>query len=165
MHLTRNEREKCVMARIMRHAKLHQKNFTLKQFGTWEAAEAAAKEWRDAQLEFLPPSQMNAKGRTDVMTSRNHSGVVGVHLGRHLLRKKNGREYEYWRWIAGWPGCPLSGGVSWSIRTLGDDDAFALAVLSRRAQTASRGKALEELGRIYGTPEHEAIMALKSQMA
>ena len=35
MHLTRNETEKCVMARIVRQKKLHQKNFTLKQFGTW----------------------------------------------------------------------------------------------------------------------------------
>jgi hypothetical protein len=163
MHVTRNEREKYVMARIMRKAKLHQKNFTLKQFGTWEAAEAAARKWRDAQLEFLPPSEMNAKGRKDVMTSRNHSGVVGVHLARRLLRKKNGREYEYWRWIAEWPGCPFSGGVGWSIRTLGDDDAFALAVLCRRMETISRRKVLEGLERIYGTAEHEAIMTLKSQ--
>ena len=43
MHLTRNETEKCVMARIVRQKKLHQKNFTLKQFGTWTKAEAAAK--------------------------------------------------------------------------------------------------------------------------
>ena len=35
MHLTRNETEKCVMARIVRQKKLHQKNFTLKQHGTW----------------------------------------------------------------------------------------------------------------------------------
>ena len=160
MHLTRNKPEKYVMARIMRKAELHQKNFTLKQFGTWEAAEVAAKEWRDAQLEVLPPIERNSKDR---MTSRNHSGVVGVHLGRHVLRKRDGREYEYWRWIAGWPGCPFSGGVGWSICTLGDDDAFALAVLSRRMETVNRGKARDELERIYGSAEHQAIMALKSQ--
>jgi hypothetical protein len=160
MHLTRNTQEKCVMARIMRKAKLHQKNFTLKQFGTWEAAEAAAKQWRDGQLQVLPPIDRNSKDR---MTSRNHSGVVGVHLGRHILRKKDGREYEYWRWIASWPGCQFSGGIGWSIRTLGDDDAFALAVLSRRMESVSRGKALGELERIYGSLEHQAIMALKSQ--
>jgi hypothetical protein len=162
MHLTRNEQEKCVMARIMRKAKLHQRNFTVKQFGTWEAAEAAAKEWTNAQLEFLPPIEMNARDR---MTSRNHSGVVGVHLGHSVRRKENGREYEYWRWIAQWPGCPFSGGLGWSIQTLGDDDAFALAVLSRQAETVSRGEILAELERIYGTPEHKAIMVLKCQTA
>ena len=44
MHLTRNETEKCVMARIVRQKKLHQKNFTLKQFGTWTKAETAAQQ-------------------------------------------------------------------------------------------------------------------------
>lgn len=162
MHLTRNIREKCVMARIMRKAKLHQKNFTLKQFGTWEAAEAAAKEWVQSQLLVLPPIEKNSKDR---MTSRNHSGVVGVNLARHFIRKKDGREFEYWKWVAKWPGCPLSGGIGWYTRTLGDDDAFALAVLSRRMETVGRPRVMEELERIYGSPEHEAIMALKKQEA
>ncbi|MGN6643510.1 MAG: hypothetical protein ACTHKU_10985 [Verrucomicrobiota bacterium] len=160
MHITRNQQEKCVMVRIMRQAEMHQKNFTLKQYGTWEAAEAAGKKWRDQQLQVLPPTIRNEKDR---MTSRNHSGKVGVYLGRHLLRKKNGREYEYWRWIARWPGCPYSGGLSWSIQTLGDDDAFALAVLSRNMETINRSKVLGQLERIYGTKQHHSIMSLKSQ--
>ena len=45
MHLTRNETEKCVMARIVRQRQLYQKNFTLRQFGTWTKAETAAKKW------------------------------------------------------------------------------------------------------------------------
>lgn len=160
MHLTRNQQEKCVMARIMRQAQMHQRNFTLKRYGTWEAAEAAATKWRDDQLQVLPPIARNAKDR---MTSRNHAGVVGVHLARRRLRKEDGREYEYWRWIARWPGCPHSGGVGWSLHTLGDDDAFALAVLSRRMETVNRTKVMDELERIYGSKEHLEIMTLKSQ--
>ena len=148
------------MVRIMRQAKMHQKNFTLKQYGNWGAAETAGKKWRDKQLQILPPTIRNSKDR---MTSRNHSGKVGVHLARHLLRKKNGLEYEYWRWIARWPGCPYSGGIGWAIHTLGDDDAFALAVLSRQLETVNRSKVLEKLERIYGTKQHRNIMALKAQ--
>jgi len=70
MHLTRNETEKCVMARIARQKQLHQKNFTLKQFGTWTKAEAAARKWVKATLLELPPP-IGMKNR---MTSRNTSG-------------------------------------------------------------------------------------------
>ena len=160
MHLTRNTKERCVMARIMRRAQMHQKNFSLGQYGSWEAAENAAKKWRDEQLQILPPSVMNAKDR---MTVRNHSGVVGVHLAPHRIRKKNGREYEYWRWVARWPGCRNSGGVAWSIRTLGDDDAFALAVLSRKMEEVNRYVVMTALEKIYGDKEHLAIMELKQQ--
>lgn len=160
MHLTENWREKTVMARIMRRGKLHQQNFSLKQHGSWKAARKAAQEWVKDKLEILPTSVMNAMDR---MTSRNHSGVVGVHLARHNFRKPNGREYIYWRWVARWPGCPLKGGVSWSVLTLGDDDAFALAVLSREKEESNRKKVFSTLARIYGTTRHEKIMALKSQ--
>jgi hypothetical protein len=159
MHLTPNLKEKYMMARIMRRAKMHQQYFTLKQYGSWDAAEAAARKWVKSQLEILPPAEMNARNR---MTSRNHSGVVGVYLSHHVVRRKH-REYEYWRWTARWVGCPYSGGLTWSITTLGDDDAFALAVLGRRMETVDRDKVLKRLQEIYGTGAHEEIMKLKSQ--
>ena len=139
---------------------MHQKNFTLKQYGTWNKAEIAAKKWRRAQLKVLPEIVMNSKNR---MTSRNQSGKVGVHLARSFRRKRKGRDYEYWRWIARWPGCPYTGGIGWSILSLGDDDAFALAFLSREMETISRPKVLGELERIYGGKRHKEIMKLKAQ--
>jgi len=160
MHLHKNWQEKCVMARIMRQGKMHQRNFSLKQFGTWKTAWNAAKAWRDEQLPQLPPCVMNAKGR---MTSRNQSGEVGVHLAHHVLRKKSGRECEYWRWVGRWPGCPLAGGVSWSVLKFGDDDAFALAVLCRKMEESKRSKVISELEKIYGSKKHEKIMTFKAQ--
>lgn len=147
------------MARIMRQCKMHQKNFALKDYGSWEAAEAAASAWIDKQKKILPPSQMNAKDR---MTSRNRSGVVGVYLSRQVIRRPSGKEYEYWRWTARWPGCPQSGGVSWQIgESLEEDDAFALAVLSRQMESTDRYHIMSELARIYGSKRHLKIMAKK----
>src|SRR3954469_12785273 len=103
MHLTRNETEKCVMARIVRQKKLHQKNFTLKQFGTWAKAETAAKRWVKATLAELPPP-IGMKNR---MTARNSSGVVGVRLV-HAVRRARGEAYPDRRWAAFWPGGPES---------------------------------------------------------
>jgi hypothetical protein len=41
MYLTKNIKEKCVMARVMRQKKKHQRNFTLKEHGTWKKAARA----------------------------------------------------------------------------------------------------------------------------
>jgi len=83
MHLTKNVQEKCVMARVMRQKKLHQRNFTLKEYGTWEKATRAAKRWIDKILPRLPP-KIRSKG---LMTRRNHSGVVGVHWSPGIVKK------------------------------------------------------------------------------
>ena len=61
MNLTKNVQEKCVMARVMRQKKMHQRNFTLKGYGTWEKATRAAKRWIDKILRKLPP-KIRSKG-------------------------------------------------------------------------------------------------------
>ncbi|MFK7910313.1 MAG: hypothetical protein AB8F34_06880 [Akkermansiaceae bacterium] len=158
MHIHRNRADNCVMARIMRHGKMYQKNFTVRKYGSWKAAEAEGRNWITKQKKTLPPSRMNEEGR---MTNRNQSGVVGVNLARNV-RKKDGKEYEYWKWIAKWPKCPLRGGLGWTIsEDLSDDDAFALAYLAREMRTVSRRKLRAQLELIYGLPEHKAIMAEK----
>jgi hypothetical protein len=144
----------------MRKGRRHQRNFTLKQFKTWIAAEEAASRWVKAQLKVLPPSEMNARDR---MTVRNHSGIVGVNKTKHLVRKSTGLEYEYWRWTAHWPGCRNSGGVSWYISRFGDDAAFVLAALSRRLESTNREEVIAKLEGIKGTKEYRAILRLKNQ--
>jgi hypothetical protein len=159
MNLTRNTKEKCIMARLMRQGQKHQKNFSLAKHGTWEAAERAASKWVNKQKKLLPPSEMNAKGR---MSSRNQSGVVGVYLARRTVRKPSGKEYEYWSWCARWPECPVAGGIAWRIsRNLSEDDAFALAVLTREMETADRDQVRKKLARVRGRASHEAIMEKK----
>jgi hypothetical protein len=39
MNITQNLESKCVMARVMRFKKRYQRNFTFKEYGTYEAAE------------------------------------------------------------------------------------------------------------------------------
>lgn len=156
MYLTKNKQEKCVMARIRRRHKTYQKNFTLNEYGTWEKAGVAAKKWVDKLLPTLP-APIPIKGR---MTKRNTSGVVGVRL-IESIRKKNGKEYCDWRWIAFWPECPLTGGIGWSVNKYGDVQAFVRAVLARRLETIDRERIEREWLRIRGMKKYEKITALK----
>ncbi|MCK9687765.1 hypothetical protein [Scleromatobacter humisilvae] len=156
MHLTRNETEKCVMARIVRQKKLHQKNFTLKQFGTWAKAETAARKWVKVTLAELPPP-IGMKNR---MTSRNTSGVVGVRLV-HAVRRREDKEYPDWRWIAFWPGCPNSGGIGWSVNKYGDEHAFVLACLARKLESVDRDAIDAEFETFKTTRDYKRLLKLK----
>ena len=156
MHLTRNETEKCVMARIVRHKQLYQKNFTLKQYGTWTKAETAAKRWVKATLAELPPP-IGMKNR---MTSRNTSGVVGVRLV-HAVRRREDKAYPDWRWIAFWPGCPHSGGIGWSVNKYGDEPAFVYACLARKLETVDREAIAAEYEVFRKSRDYKRLLKLK----
>jgi len=156
MYLTRNDTEKCVMARIVRQKQLHQQNFTLRQFGSWRRAEAAAQAWVDATLPTLPPP-IPAKNR---MTSRNSSGVVGVRLV-WSVRRRGERAYGDWRWIAHWPGCEQAGGIGFSVNRHGDEAAFVLACLARKLETCEREAIDAELRRFRRTRQYAQLLALK----
>ena len=149
-------KEKCVMARVMRHKKMHQENFSLRVYGTWPKATRAAKHWLKETLPTLPP-KLASKDR---MTKRNHSGVVGVNRSLGIVRKPNGNSYECPRWIASWPGCEYSGGLSWSVKQFEEEGAFVLAVLSRRLETINRDKVLSEFESIVGTKAYKDIVGL-----
>ncbi len=157
MYLTRNYQEKCVMARVMRETKLYQKNFPLRDFGTWKKAELAGGKWIRELLPTLPP-KMTSEGR---MTSRNHSGEVGVHRSPGIVRKPNGRVYECPRWIARWVGCSLRGGLSWSVIQWDEDNAYVLAVLGRRKKSVNRPALIKELLSIVGKKLYTDILAAK----
>lgn len=154
-NLTRNERERCVMARVMRTGRRYQKNFSLGEYGSWEGAESAGAKWVKATVAALPPIKTNE----GLLTLRNTSGEVGVTLGRVEFRKKGKKHHKYYRWVAHWPGCPLSGGVAWSWQRFGDDNAYVLAVLSRRMRTVDREVVVARLAEIAGNVEYRAILA------
>ena len=156
MHLTRNTQEKCIMARIRRQNKLYQKNFTLKHYRTWIAAETAAKKWVKKVLPDLPPA-IPVKDR---MTKRNTSGVVGVRL-TESIRKKNGKEYCDWRWIAFWTDCPYSGGIGWSVNKYGDEQAFVCAFLARKLESIDREHIEREFFRMRGMKKFKKILDQK----
>ena len=160
--ITLNRQEKCVMARIMRLGKRHQKNFTLRRYKTWTAAKKAARRWAERTRRKLPPSVRNQTGR---MTVRNHSGYVGVSLSQAAPKKHLGDPTVYWAWKAGWVRCPNRGGVTFGIRTLGDADAFVCAVLSHKMKTVNRDRVFKRLNEIRGTAEYRDIRKLKKQSA
>jgi hypothetical protein len=159
MYLTDNITGKYVMARVMRQNKMHSKNFTLKDCGDWANARRAARKWVEEMLPELPP-RMSSKGR---MTSKNHSGEVGVHWSPGKVPKPNGNVYECPKWIARWPGCPNKGGISWTEKQFEHEGAFVLAVLSRRLETISRDKILTTFESILGTKDYKEIVS-KMQM-
>src|SRR5947209_19063554 len=121
MNVTRNVEERYVRAKIMRQRKLHQEYFTLRQYGTWKKAEAAAKAWLRKKIKTLPPPIP----REGMMTKKNTSGVVGVYRSAGRVKKPNGNVYNCPRWVARWPGCRFSGGLSWSVKQFEEDGAFA----------------------------------------
>ncbi len=139
-YLTINESMRTVMARITRQGELHQQNFPLTQFKSWEKAERAAKRWVKELLPTLPVAH-STKGK---LTPRNSSGVVGVRLA-NATRKRNERTYPDWRWVAFWPGCPQPGGVGWSVKGYGDRDAFLSACIARELETLDREVVAAEL--------------------
>ena len=132
-HLTRNLRERCVMARVQRGSRRHYRCFALSRFSTWESAEAAARLWLRPLLASLALCPDDAVGRA----GRNRSGVVGVFFrpGRQTLR--SGRVAEYPSYVARWPGEPS--GVRWRFgRSGGEENAFLRACLSRELRTRDR---------------------------
>lgn len=132
-YLTRKLVDRSVVARIHRQKKCYQKQFTLKVYGTWKAAEDAAKEWVAMTLPTLP-KRLSSK---NLVTKRNQSGVVGVHYTNGYRMLKNGNKIPYPSYISRWVGCPV--GVSWMFNTYGgEDNAFIHAVMCRRMETMDR---------------------------
>ena len=158
MHLTINETEKCVMARITRQRVRHQANFTLRQYGSWHKAKAAARAWVKATLPLLP-APIERKG---LKTSRNASGVVGVRLA-DATRVRNGHVYPDWRWVAFWPGCPQSSGIGWSVNKYGDGRAFVSACIARQLESIDRVAIDAEVTRRRGSPGYRALLRRKRQ--
>ena len=157
-YLTVNAKEKCVMARIGRQRKLYRANFTLKQFGSYDAATAAAQEWVSLRLPELP-APTPSKGRR---THRNTSGVVGVRLA-DATRRKNGNVYPDWRWVANWPNCERIGGVGWSVKHYGDDRSFVSAFIARAHETSDRLEVESLFLRTFNSAEYADILKLKIQ--
>ncbi len=141
------------MARISRNGEKHQENFTLREYKSWKAAEAAAEEWVSQTKKKLPPPA----GRKDRMTKRNSSGIVGV-----WAFLDDSKTNTYCRWYARWPGCPNRGGVSFSADRLGDDDAFACAYLARINETVDREWIFKKLGSFKKTKKYKEVLKQKS---
>lgn len=159
-HLTRNERERCVMARVQRTGLRFYRCFALRRHGSWEAAEAAARLWLRpvlAQLATLPPGLRRP-------TLRNRSGVAGVFFRTRPRLLKSGRTAAYPAYVARWPGAPAAG-VTWMFTSSGGEDgAFLRACLSRELATADRLR-VEWAVRALSPERRDELLALKRPLA
>lgn len=153
-NITRNIQENCVVLRFQRQHQTWHETFSIRKFGGWTKAEAAAKKRREELIKELP-DPIPQKGR---MTKRNQSGVVGVHFSEKKHTKPNGKVYWYPQWYTKWPGCPRRGGVAWSVNQFGFDDAFVLAVLTREMESVDRKKILAKFKRLKGTKKYKDIL-------
>ena len=140
------------MARISRNGEKHQENFTLRQYRTWKAAEAAADKWVKKMKKKLPAQAP----RKDRMTKRNSSGVVGV-----WAFLDDSKTNSYCRWYARWPECPLKGGVSFSVDQYGDSEAFAMAYLARENETIDRDWVVKKFKSFKKTKKFKELLAKK----
>lgn len=149
------------MARLMRAGEKYQKNFPAKKNGGWRNAKKLAQEWVEEKKAELPPAREGLYGK---MTSKNSSGVVGVAIRSLSVTKPSGIKYEYWTWIALWPGCKFKGGVRFNIgENRPDEDAFTLAVISRTYQMDDREEVVAYFEKIKGKKEHKDILSKKLQ--
>ncbi len=145
------------MARIVRQKMLYQKNFTLVEYGTWEAARAAAQDWIDSIKGDLP-QPIPIKDR---MTRRNASGMVGVQL-KTSVKIGKGATWTHYAWHAFWPA--NRSGTSWGIIKYGDDRAFVCAAISRKLEITDRKVIDAEYQRIKGSAEYYEILSHKTQL-
>ena len=132
-HLTRNERERCVMARAQRGGRRFYRCFAVRRHGSWEAAEAAARLWLRPVLAGLgaPVSGFKSPG------TRNRSGLVGIFFLPRNRVLKSGRLAAYPAYIARWPGAKA--GMTWMFTSNGGEEgAFLRACLSRELRTSDR---------------------------
>lgn len=167
-NVNRNIQEKCVMGRVSRDGIRHQKNFSLRDFESWEAAEGAAGVWVKKKTRELPPP----KTTRGIMNVRNTSGVVGVSIDVSVRKMQNGNEHLYPRWIARWPGCRLSGGLAIKIVYNGASesdflkselDAFVMAVLALEHEETDRTKLSGLYSSIKGRKKHRQILARRNE--
>ncbi len=146
----------CWMLRISRNKVLYQENFSVKEFGSWEAAERAGnKRLKELMPSMPPPTPI--KGRK---TRRNASGIVGVSL-RESVKHGEHESWHYLRWQAFWPG--NHAGSSWGIDKYGDERAFICACIARLHETTDREFIENEYQRIKGSAQYKTWLKQKAQ--
>ena len=155
-NLRPNKASGCWQLRITRDKVLYQENFSVKDHGSWEAAEKAGLKRLKELLPNMPPKK-TIKG---VKTRRNTSGVVGVRM-LESVKEGEHNSWRYLRWQASWPG--NRAGSSWGIDKYGDHRAFICACIARHHETNDRQFIESEYKRLKGSAQVKKWLSQKSQ--
>ena len=123
------------MVRISRNGKKHNRFFSDKEFGGKRKALTAAREHYDELVNKLPA----AKTSKGIMSVRNKSGQVGVHLA--VNPSTCWEDVEYSSYVASWKS---SDGrrkkISFSVEKYGKKKARAFAVIARENEITDRDR-------------------------
>lgn len=124
------------MVRISRKGERNSRYFSDTTYGGKRKAFAAAKEAYEALLEELGPAENATRDR---MTSRNSTGIVGVHVAYTNDTRYPG--CEYYAYCASW--VDESGKrkkVSFAWTKYGEEASLELATLARKLEITERDK-------------------------
>jgi len=128
------------MVRIMRRGTMHQEFFSDKRYGGKRKARQAADD-RLAELRRDLPESVEQKG---MLTQRNNTGKVGVHLAHDI--DKRWPDCEYYSYVASWLDFNLKRiNVKFSCKKFGDKMAWELACIARDKELRDR----EQILKIY----------------
>ena len=146
----------CWMLRITRNKVPYQENFSIREYGSWEAAERAGTK-RLKEIMAITPPPLSAKNRK---TRRNSSGKVGVSLRPSTKHGEHG-SWIYFRWVGFWPRNPA--GSSWAIDKYGDERAYICACIARELETTDRELIESEYQSIKGSAKYKNWLKQKAQ--
>jgi AP2 domain len=126
------------LVRIQRRGRSTSRFFSDHEAGGKRRALQAAKEFRDAVEEQA--ETWSVAERSDMLSTRNSSGVVGVH--RLVQRQhRNGYEFSYAFWVAQWiDGQGHRKTRSFAVDKYGEDAALEAAVAARNSGVERAGR-------------------------
>ncbi len=128
------ENRRGYMVRIARSGNRIHQYFSDSKYGGKRKALAAAKSAYEELLEELGPAENSTR---DKLTSRNTTGVVGVHVAYSQDNRYPG--CEYYAYCASWvteDGKREKASFAWN--KYGEDQALQLAILARQQQITDR---------------------------
>ena len=137
--VTRNEPNKCWLARISRRRWKYSQYFWDSRCGGKEAALEQAKAWYQQMLAKLP----DPISSMDRLSVRNRSGVVGVYRAVNIVERMAGK--RYYHWVGRWD--QDTGGKRFAVIKYGDEKAFVLACVARHLKTTDDAAIFEEYER------------------
>lgn len=123
------------MVRISRNGKKHNRFFSDKEYGGKRKALVAAREHYEKMVSKLPA----AKTSKGIMSVRNKSGQVGVHLA--VNPSTCWSDVEYSSYVASWKSEDgRRKKISFSVEKYGKKKARAFAVIARENELTDRAR-------------------------
>lgn len=118
------------LARYTREGVTFSQLFTDSKYGGEDESFEAAKKWHDEIREIFPPMSRREYMRQKKVT--NKSGHVGVYRAPSTVKKKSGKEFTYYNWIATWvDDSGKKKNKMFSISKYGEDEAKKMAIAYR----------------------------------